>query len=132
MTTEKLLAECEEYLSSNTVTIDPNYRSSIRLVQSLAGHVRTLNTVLHAVEKTPHPDTARADAAERMLGHILEVVTCESRDAAFVDVPGVREWWESYCKDIKRRILANNLADAESTAARLRAELAALDGGGTP
>lgn len=84
-----------------------------------------------------HPDTARADAAERMLREAIKLANSYAPGELVAmclirDVPGLREWYdarnERHSQSLKRNGLIAKRNAAFAEAARLDAELSAMGG----
>lgn len=94
-------------------------------VRKLQGVIRRL---VGRVEP-PHPDTARADAAERMLASVCEWVqrpdtlTPKDTDALLAACPGLASWWREHTVHV---YAARRIAALTAERERVEMELAAI------
>ena len=76
----------------------------------------------------PHPDTARADAAERMLAGVIRSLECHDLNllgsVVAVDNPGLAAWWSDWQVKHDR---VRRIADLTARRDRERAALAATE-----
>lgn len=76
----------------------------------------------------PHPDTARADAAERMLAGVIRSLECHDLNllgsVVAVENPGLAAWWSDWQVKHDR---VRRIADLTARRDRERAALAATE-----
>ena len=79
-------------------------------------------------DSPPHPDTARADAAERMLAGVIRSLECHDLNllgsVVAVDNPGLAAWWSDWQVKHDR---VRRIADLTARRDRERAALAATE-----